>query len=102
MTDSTHTLTPWYTTEIIESGIGMQKKTEWPIYAANGKYAHPATATNAADAEFIVRAVNSHQELLDALQAIVEFEESYTVKPGVSQHDLINKAKAAIAHAEAR
>jgi hypothetical protein len=55
-----------------------------------------------ANAAFIVRACNSYQALLDALQAIVDFEESYTVKPGVTQHDLINKAKAAIAHAEAR
>lgn len=65
---SEHTPTPWYWTKVIERNFDGSGGDAWPIYKKDGRYAHPATANNESDAAFIVRAVNSHDALVAALE----------------------------------
>jgi len=58
---------PWYVSPIIERTPGEPATRRWPIFRKHGKYGHPADATTQADADLIVRAVNSFDALVEAL-----------------------------------
>lgn len=57
-----HTPTPWrYQGELSDGRVTQH------IYTASGRYGHPASCGKEEDAAFIVRAVNCHEELIQAL-----------------------------------
>lgn len=61
---------PWRYQKETTTEFGRKPIRRFEIYrASDGPFAHPATCEREADAEFIVRVVNSHQALVDALVA---------------------------------
>lgn len=101
-----HTPTPWRYQGELSNGKIMQH-----IYTAEGKYGHPASCEKEVDAAFIVRAVNAHAELLEALKTAYGFfkveadrpdEEGRTVAPDSVVRMVLRKMNQAIAKAEGR
>lgn len=79
-----HTPTPWYESQIADG--------TWVIGAGQDHWAEDLTQE---DAEFIVRAVNSHELLLTALKCLVNGYEPYS---GCN----LERARQAIAKAEGK
>lgn len=106
-----HTPVPWRYQREDEVQPGRLRTIEFHIYTASGKYGHPATCDNKADAEFIVRACNAHEDLLEALKESLGFVAAWTggyqaehgLKDWHPRHaETIAKVQAAIAKAESR
>lgn len=75
---SDHTPTPWkYQRQIESDFISGRNHPTYPIYTNGGKFGNPAEAKSEADAEFIVRACNSHDDLLAACSEAVEILSVY-------------------------
>ena len=68
---SAHAKTPWRFQCEVETAPGQRPQTFYSLYTVSGPYGHPATCDSAADAEFIVRACNAHDDLLAALKALL-------------------------------
>lgn len=72
--ETKHMPLPWrYQSETEHGFSALQTKTEFQIYTAAGKFGNPATCESEADAELIVRAVNSHEALVAACEAALAF-----------------------------
>jgi hypothetical protein len=112
MSETRHTPTPWETSyrERSNGSYGQD------IYDSNGAtiatcawYSVPTptgfVTNRTANAEFIVRAVNSHQALVEALRDILEMlqREAPGTQLNHRRFDALGaKARAALQHAEAR
>jgi hypothetical protein len=119
MSETRHTPTPWETSyrERSNGSYGQD------IYDSNGAtiatcewYSVPTptgfVTNRTANAEFIVRAVNSHQMLVDACRQLDEFQRTYhgytqDNMPGNEHYSawlmrIVESARAALQHAEAR
>jgi hypothetical protein len=94
---SKHTPTPWKISKHIEPG------TAWTIEADGGggficNGWGPGSSIDDDNAAFIVRAVNSHEELLGACQMLVAM---YSDVAPHGQSPVVEQARAAIAKAKA-
>ena len=71
-----HTPGPWKTTPLLHDGIRVHQDNEHGMRDAVADCLHWQTpAETAANAAFIVRACNSHEELLEALKRIVDTQQ---------------------------
>ena len=67
-----HTPVPWKA-----SSYPVNRMTQWVIHSDDGSIASLVRSNNAdANAEFIVRACNAHEDLLKASKAIAQFAAS--------------------------
>lgn len=89
-TKQEHTPTPWNVTK--DSHPDM----EGSIWIDSKTIEKPALCFNEADAAFIVRAVNSHEELLEACKEIVRYMKNETDNPEA----VYDRVEQAIANAE--
>lgn len=85
-----------------EWGIGPVMDESFVIIEVGGTFvAQTVGGNDEANAEFIVRACNAHDDLLEALKAIVEDVTDEEHEPhDWSEHVVIRNARAAIARAE--
>lgn len=98
---SEHTITPW-TTETDKAGCHCIVRN---IFGVGPEVPYEiASHLNAADAEFIVRAVNSHEALLEAAKQVLSFRG--TAPANASEDEswslTLQRLKVAIAQAEVR
>ena len=103
MTAASRTPGPWYVDLYGEWGICVRSRTKSTrnIRDSQPRAAFIATRLVQADAEFIVQACNSHDELLAACEAALPaLRWSLTHQPGnsVQVHDCMPLIEAAIAH----
>lgn len=82
-----HVPTPWYSTQVDNGHIIQSAKINEDNYV--GKCDYPE------DAQFIVKCVNSHYQLLEALREAIEMIES-----NITDKDNINYLKKVIQQAE--
>ena len=94
-----HTPTPW---NVAKARV-LQGREHWTIETKNGRNTPVSAILKEEDAAFIVRAVNSHEELLEALIAALPYVETALedqgYKPGVVDR-MTRQIRAAIAKAE--
>jgi hypothetical protein len=106
--NSKQTATPWVSYEgenfaefdkIIITTDDRLYNSKVPIAEISINYSEPMEAEQKANAEFILRAVNSHDDMLAALKAV----ETYAPDIGVDQfRDALKSARAAISRAEGK
>jgi hypothetical protein len=100
-----HTPTPWAPgTATFDEGwklLGPEGSSESPEHPTERAWV--ATVYDAADRDFIVRAVNSHEELLSALEwAMCHIREPRRIKGQNDSHcDAYDRARSAISKAKA-
>lgn len=96
-TEPTHTPTPWNT--------GKTKLGDGAVYDANDKCVCVIVDPNKADIEtaaFIVRAVNSHEELIEALKGILNSTDCNLDDQSDETSQAMKKAYDVIAKAEGK
>jgi hypothetical protein len=109
MSETRHTPTPW-----MRGGGEMRRYNEMQVIrGANKEYIAKVNGpTHIEDGDFIVRAVNSHQALVDVCRQLDEFQRTYhgytqNNMPGNEHYSawlmrIVEAARAALQHAEAR
>ena len=72
--NAAHTPTPWHVVTIDGSIGSIEAEDGSPVAQAQprGTLRHPDHAERRANADFIVRAVNCHDDLVDALEAFLD------------------------------
>lgn len=76
--EAAHTPTPWFHTETdIHTAPDDVSSVGWGIATANGFHRDRTSETRRANAAFIVRCVNSHAALVEALEAFAAVADEY-------------------------
>ncbi len=94
-----HTSTPWFASVPIYSNgyahVSTRASFDGDIATCWHKGPDVSTVVSAANAAFIVRAVNVHDELVAALKAVIDATQAYLPPDGIPQDELINRVLAA-------
>ena len=103
MTEAKHTPLPWKINRIASTCIESEKGRV--IASCGGHQQHPGNSSpeNQANTEFIVRAVNNHGMLMEALEEVYDRLEMIASEEDSEQwDDALNLAKQALAKAKVK
>lgn len=105
MTQPKHTPTPWYldqcdedTAYIVPDALAFDNRRSRPVckmvFGWQGEHGHIADKENEANAAFIVRACNSHDELFSIAKELIKILDGISDVPAIEYMHLSRKLEA--------